>query len=294
MSSRLSVSRGLGVAILLWAVAAWSAPAPVPPFTGYVVDQTGTLDSTTVTTLARKLSDYETAKGSQVAVLIVDSTQPETIEQYSLRVVEQWKLGRKQVDDGVLLLIAKQDRALRIEVGYALEGVLTDADANRIIDEVIVPLFKHGDFAGGITAGVDRIIKVIDREALPPPDRSRYSNEGRFEELVPFLLIFSFIAGGVLRAMFGPVGGATITGGVVGFVTWLFLGLLGASILAGVLAFLFTFFMDQSGRGGGGWSNRGRYTGWDGGWTSGGNPGGGGFSGGGGGRFGGGGASGHW
>src|ERR1700722_8935021 len=145
----MNAARASLLALLLcWAFAAF-ADVAVPPLTGRVVDQTGTLSSDTVASLTQKLKDFETRKGSQIAVLIVPTTAPESIEQYSIRVAEAWKVGRKKVDDGAILLIAKNDHKLRIEVGYGLEGALTDVTAQRIIDEVITPKFKSGDFSGG-------------------------------------------------------------------------------------------------------------------------------------------------
>src|ERR1700677_1380535 len=163
--------------LLCWAFAAF-ADVAVPPLTGRVVDQTGTLSSDTVASLTQTLKDFETRKGSQIAVLIGPTTAPETIEQYSIRVAEAWKIGRKKVDDGAILLIAKNDHKLRIEVGYGLEGALTDVTAQRIIDEVITPKFKSGDFAGGISDGVDRIIRVVDGEPLPAPESESQSFHG--------------------------------------------------------------------------------------------------------------------
>src|SRR5580700_8824904 len=149
------------VALLMcWAFAA-SADVAVPPLSGRVVDQTGTLSSDDIDALTQTLKDLEQRKGSQVAVLIVPTTQPETIEQYSIRVAEAWKIGRKKIDDGALLVVAKNDRKLRIEVGYGLEGALNDITAKRIIDEIITPKFRSGDFAGGISAGLTRIIGMI-------------------------------------------------------------------------------------------------------------------------------------
>src|ERR1700744_3547730 len=165
----MNVARATFLALLLcWAFAAF-ADVAVPPLTGRVVDQTGTLSSDTVASLSQKLKDFEARKGSQIAVLIVPTTAPETIEQYSIRVAEAWKIGRRKIDDGALLVVAKEDRKLRIEVGYGLEGALPDVTARRIIDEIIVPHFRTGDFAGGISAGVDRIIRIIDGEPLPKP-----------------------------------------------------------------------------------------------------------------------------
>src|ERR1700689_436132 len=151
----------------------WAFPAfadvAVPPLTGRVVDLTGTLSADDIAGQSQRLKDLQTRKGSQVAVLIVTTAQPETIEQYSIRVAEAWKIGRKKIDDGAILLVAKNDHKLRIEVGYGLEGALTDVTSQRIIDEIITPKFRSGDFAGGISDGVDRIMSVVDGEPLPAP-----------------------------------------------------------------------------------------------------------------------------
>src|SRR6267142_1472778 len=166
----MSAARACILALgMCWTFAA-AADVAVPPLSGRVVDQTGTLTSGDIASLTQTLKDLETRKGSQIAVLIVPTTDQESIEQFSIRVAEAWKIGRKKVDDGALLVIAKNDRHLRIEVGYGLEGALTDVTTKRIIDEVITPKFKSGDFAGGISAGVDRIIRVIDGEKLPAPE----------------------------------------------------------------------------------------------------------------------------
>jgi uncharacterized protein len=276
--------------------------APVPALTARVTDTTGTLTPDQVASLDAKLAAFEQAKGSQVAVLIVPTTQPEEIDQYSIRVVEQWKLGRAKVDDGVLLIVALNDRRMRIEVGYGLEGALPDATANRIIQQDIAPAFKRGDYYGGISTGVDRILRVIEGEPLPEPELSPPSQgiPGLFH-LLPFLFIFAMVGSSIFRAMFGRVGGALDTGGVVGFLTWLLIGILGISITTGVLAFVFAAIGGSGGgpRGGGsGWYSRRHGSGWGypggfGGGGGGGGFGGGGFGGGGGG-FGGGGASGGW
>src|SRR6201982_542242 len=154
--------------LVCWAFVAL-ADVAVPPLSGRVVDQTGTLSAGDISSLTQKLKDLETRKGSQVAVLIVPTTEPETIEQFSIRAAEAWKIGRRRIDDGALLVVAKDDRKLRIEVGYGLEGSLTDATSRRIIDRILVPNFRNGDFAGGISAGVDRIIAVAEGEKLPAP-----------------------------------------------------------------------------------------------------------------------------
>ena len=161
--------RALLAAALLLAPQLAPAQIPVPPLKARVTDLTDTLKAYERAAIEAKLTVFEKEKGSQVAVLIVPTTQPEAIEQYSIRVVEKWKLGRKRVDDGVLLLIAKGDKKLRIEVGYGLEGAIPDATAKRIIAEDIVPRFKQGDFYGGITVGTDRILRAIEGEPLPPP-----------------------------------------------------------------------------------------------------------------------------
>lgn len=294
MKPRRSAAALLGAALLLLCFSGSSAQVAVPPHTARVIDRTGTLSDAQRGALEQRLAEFEDRKGSQIAVLIVPTTEAETVEQYSLRVAEQWKLGRKGVDDGVLLLVAKEDRSLRIEVGYGLEGALTDADSARIIREVIVPLFKHGDFHGGIEAGVDRIIRVIDGEPLPAPERQRYGNESPLEPLLPIIFVMTLVGGGIFRALLGRTSAASATGGVIGVVTWLFIGTLGIAVIAAVLAFLFTLL--SGGTGGRGWSSHGRHGGMGGGWSSGGWGGSscGGFSGGGGGSFGGGGASGRW
>jgi len=233
------------------------------------------------------------ADDSKVAVLIVPSTSPETIEQYSIRVVDQWKLGRKRVDDGVLLLVAKDDRRLRIEVGRGLEGAIPDAVAKRIIAEVITPRFKQGDFQGGISMGVDRILGAIEGEPLPAP-RAQPRSGGEQVDWLTFLffaLLIVPIAGAVLNAFFGRMTGSAVTGAAFGGVVWLLTQLLAAGVIAGIVVFLLALFSRDSP--GGHWSSgSGGYSG--GGWSSGGSSSsGGGFSGGGGG-FSGGGSSGSW
>lgn len=287
----MRVARAVILAFMLcWA---WTAAADVavPPLTDRVVDLTATLSSDQIAALDKKLKDFEDRKGTQIAVLIVPTTAPETIEQYSLRVVEQWKLGRKKIDDGALLIVAKDDRRLRIEVGYGLEGVLNDATARRIIDEIITPKFRTGDFAGGITDGTDRILGVVDGEPLPAP-KPRSDTSASFDnlgELLPVLIIGALVVGGILRAMLGRLLGSLVMGGGVAFIAWAMLGVLPVALMAGLIAFFVTLIGDAVGTGGGG-----RYSTGGGGFGSGSSGGsGGGFSGGGG-SFGGGGASGRW
>jgi uncharacterized protein len=215
------------------------AQAPIPALTTHVTDVTGTLADAQRASLEQTLQAFEAKKGSQISVLMVPTTAPETIEQYSLRVVEQWKPGRKNIDDGVLLIIAKEDRTLRIEVGYGLEGALTDATSSRIINETIVPRFKQGDYYGGVAAGVDSIMRVVDGEPLPPPDQ-RASGPAQLAHYLPVLFVLTLVAGGVLRVLLGRLPGAVVTGGAVALVAWMLSGALFIAAVAGVIALAFT------------------------------------------------------
>jgi uncharacterized protein len=290
--------------VLLWALLAAAAAAgastalaqsmqPVPALEARVTDLTGTLTAAQQAQLESRLAEFESRKGAQVAVLIVPTVRPEAIEQYSIRVVDAWKLGREKPDDGALLLVAKDDRELRIEVGRGLEGALTDLVSRRIIDDTILPLLRTGDFAGGIAAGVEQMIRVIDGEALPEPDRG-WGGAARIDDLLPLL----FVASVVLRAILGRALGSLATGGVAGFAGWAISQLVPVAVGAGVFAFLMSLLLGSTG--GGRWSSSPHRGGWGGGgWGGGGfGGGGGGFGGGGfgggGGGFGGGGASGRW
>jgi uncharacterized protein len=291
----MNAARASLLALLLcWAFAAW-ADVAVPPLSGRVVDQTGTLSSNDIASLTQTLKDFETRKGSQVAVLIVPTTAPETIEQYSIRVAEAWKIGRKKIDDGAILVVAKDDRKLRIEVGYGLEGALTDVTSKRIIDEVITPKFKSGNFAGGISDGVTRILGVIDGEPLPAPVQPQDNSGSSLYQLVnpfnPFVIIGVLVLGAFLRSILGRLVGSVVTGGLIGLLAWFIVGSLVVSLIAGAIASVFTLFSDSLASGGGGRS--GGFVGGGGSSWSGSSGGGGGFSGGGG-SFGGGGASGSW
>jgi uncharacterized protein len=289
--------------LVCWAGVAF-ADVAVPPLTGRVVDLTGTLSSDQIAAQTQRLKDLEKRKGSQVAVLIVPTTQPETIEQYSIRVAESWKIGRRKIDDGALLVVAKDDHKLRIEVGYGLEGALTDVTARRIIDEVIVPQFRRGDFDGGITAGISRIIGVIDGEPLPAP-KPEVSHGPDIDwvglsSFWPFILVGALIIGNAMRALFGRLLGASLAGGILGAIVWFLVGSLIAGIAMGGLSFLFVLFAGSfatvaPGRGRYGGTSSGGWSGGGGGWSSGSSSGSSdsGFSGGGG-SFGGGGASGSW
>jgi uncharacterized protein len=301
----MNAARAAILALLLgWAFAALAAVA-VPPLTGPVVDQTGTLSSGEIASLTQTLKSFSQRKGSQIAVLIVPTTESEAIEQFSIRVAEAWKIGRKKIDDGALLVIAKNDGHLRIEVGYGLEGALTDVTTRRIIDEDITPKFKAGDFVGGVWAGVNRMIRVIDGEKLPAPEPPHWQSSSRSFDPTdlfnPFLIIPVLLFGGVLRTMLGRLAGSAAAGGLVTLIAWYVVGSLLAAALAGVIASIFVMFSDAitspaPGRrgGGGGWSGGGYGGSYSGGSSSGSDSSdSGGFSGGGG-SFGGGGASGSW
>lgn len=271
--------------VLCWSLIA-SAQIPVPPLRARITDQTATLTEPQKAALEQTLQAFEKRKGSQLAVLVVATTAPETIEQYALRVAEQWKLGREKIDDGAILLVAKDDRALRIEVGYGLEGTLNDATSKRIISEVVTPFFARGDFHGGIAAGVGRIINVIDGEPLPEPaSRPAVGGDGNLQ-YIPVIFMLALVIGGVLRSVLGRFPGALLTGGAVAAIAWFSVGAVFIAVMAGILALVVTLLGGgMAGMGGVGLGGR------RGGFGGGGFGGGGGFSGGG---FGGGGASGRW
>jgi uncharacterized protein len=289
----LATSVAVGLAA---AVASAQPLQPVPSLRTRVTDLTQTLTGAERDALEQKLAAFEARKGAQLAVLIVASTQPEAIEQYSIRVADEWKLGREASDDGALLLVAKDDRALRIEVGRGLEGALTDALSNRIIDQTIVPRFREGDFAGGIEAGVDRMLSVIEGEELPPPEAG-WGSDGSgglrgVGPLLPFAFFAIPVAGSVLRRIFGRVIGPLVAGGAVFALVWLLTRIFFIALGFGLLTALFAALAGGRSRGRYG---RARHLGWGGlgGGLGRGGFGGGGFSGGGG-SFGGGGASGRW
>ncbi|HPT50696.1 MAG TPA: TPM domain-containing protein [Accumulibacter sp.] len=274
-----------GLLLLIGTVWSVGAEQAVPKLGARVSDLTGTLTADQKDVLEAKLAGFERQKGAQIAVLIVSTVAPESIEQYAMRVVEAWKLGRRGVDDGALLLVAKQDRKLRIEVGYGLEGALNDAIAKRIISETIGPRFVRGEFFAGIDAGLDAMIKVIGGEALPAPAASSggTSADDNMALLmaVGFMLVFVF--GRVLRAVLGRFLAAAVVGLGAGVIAAMLLSSLLLAVIAGVVAFFVSLLFGTLSSAG--WSSGVSS------WGSGG--GGGGFSGGGGG-FGGGGASGDW
>ena len=277
---------GVGLALTLGLSGLASAQVAVPPLAGHVTDLTATLSPAQKESLEQTLTAFEARKGSQLAVLLLPTTAPEGIDQYALRVAEQWKIGRAKVDDGAILVVAKDDRTLRLEVGYGLEGALSDIVSKRIISDTIVPRFKQGDYFGGIDAGVAQIIRVVDGEALPAAASQRTQAPDDLRQMLPFLLIVVLVVGGLLRNTIGKLAGSLVTGALVGALAWVSLGAVLLAVLAGLVAMVVTLLGGGAvlrGIGGLGGSGRGGRGGF----------GGGGFRGGGGG-FGGGGASGRW
>lgn len=281
----------LAACVALVASALLAGPAcavPVPELTAHVTDLTGTLPPDRVAALEQRLAALEQRKGSQFLVLVVPTTQPETIEQFSLEVAERNRIGREDADDGLLLLVARDDRKARIEVGYGLEGVVTDAIASRVIREYLAPRFREGDYAGGLDEATAVLEKLVDGEPLPPPMAAQDTDDANspFFPIVIGLVVGMFAAGTRLRPVALRRLGA---GGIAAAGAFLLLGSIGALAIAGVVAFLLSGarsvaggrYIGHGGFGGGGFGGGG------------GGFGGGGWSGGGGG-FGGGGASGGW
>jgi len=286
------IAAPLWLAALLAAVPAAAQPLrPVPPLAARVTDLTGTLSRAEQAALEAELAAFESRKGAQIAVLIVPSTEPEAIEQYSIRVVDAWKLGRAAADDGALLLVAKDDRNLRIEVGRGLEGALTDLASKRIIADTIAPHFRQGDFAGGIAAGVAQMIRVIDGEPLPAPDPGWGGGTDRLARLLPILFGVVFVGSMVLRTILGRALGSLATGGVTGAIVWWVTQMPALAIGVGMVAIIASLLLGFAGPRR--WSSRPGRGGWSSGSWGRGSTGSGGFRGGGG-SFGGGGASGRW
>jgi uncharacterized protein len=272
-------------------LAAAQSLQPIPKLEARVTDLTGTLTAGQQAELEQKLRDFESRKGAQIVVLVVPTTQPEEIEQYSIRVVEAWKLGRKKVDDGALLILARNDHTLRIENGNGLEGVLTDAMANRIIEDTMEPLLRQGQFFAAISAGVDQMMKLVDGEPLPPPDRTWQRARPQHWNFLPVAIFAFLISSAVLRGIFGRVAGSVLSGGVVGVLVFVLTQTLAFALGAAVVSLLLGLLGVGSGWSSGGYGGFGGFGGLGGGGFGGG--GGGGFSGGGG-SFSGGGASGRW
>lgn len=269
---------------------------PVPKLTAHVVDLTGTLTADERAALDAKLVDFERSRGSQVAVLLVPSIGTEAIEDFATRVTDQWQLGRKGVDDGVLLVVAKEQRKLRIQTGRGVQGTLTDFLSKRIVSDIIAPHFREGDFAGGLDAGADAIMKAVAGEQLPLPEARkstrRVENLGSLSNLAFFAFVLVPVVGMILRGLVGRFFGAGLTSGITGLAAWFVIGSLGIGIVAALVAFVIVLF-SGTGLARGIGPGIGGFGGGFGGGGFGGGGGGGGFSGGGG-SFDGGGASGNW
>jgi uncharacterized protein len=287
------------VLALIAAVCSAQNLLPVPALTAHIVDQTGTLDAIQQKGLEDKLMAFEQAKGTQIAMLIVATTQPEDIASYANRVGNEWKIGRKGIGDGVLVVVAKDDRKVRIEVAKSLEGAIPDLAAKGIIDDAITPNFRKGDFAAGLQAAADQLMARITGEALPAPKQPDTRGGGKgfdWMDLAIFLFIAVPVVGGVLRRVMGRKLGALVTGAGVGTIALLITSSIVIAAIAAFVALLFSMMSGampslptgrRGGFGGGPWIGGG-----GGGWGGGG---GGGWGGsGGGGDFGGGGASGDW
>ena len=304
-----AVGARLGVAWLLALAAAWALAQdllPVPTLTARVIDQTGTLGEAQRAALEAKLADFEAQAGPQIVVLIVPTTAPEDIAAYAWRVADTWKIGRRDVGDGLLVVIAKNDRRMRIEVARALEGAIPDLAARQIIDRAMVPAFRAGDFAGGIDAALDLLIARIRGENLPAPERRAGATDAPgWQEIAIFFFAVVPIVSTVLTGILGRGLGTLASGAAVGAIGWSITGSAWIAVAAAVVAMVLVLVFGigaaarrVTGRrspwppptpggpwGGGGWSGGGR---------GGGFGGGGGFSSGRGGGFGGGGASGSW
>jgi len=290
---------------LAWSVGWAQTPLPLPALTARVMDQTGTLTSAQQAALDTRLSVFESERGTQVVVLMVPTTQPEDIADYTQRLGDAWQLGRADVGDGVLFVIAKDDRRMRMATSKALEGAVPDLAARRIIDQAVAPAFRRNDYAGGIAAGLDQLFALITGEALPAPTAThppRLADELPLLDALIFLAFAVPMASAVLRNLLGNKLGTLFTGLGAGGLAWVLTAVVWLAVGAGLLAMLVAPFLhllptasgagDRSGgvgRRGGGISGRGGRS--HGGW---GGSGGGGFRSGGGGNFGGGGASGGW
>jgi len=282
--------------LLACALAQAQQLAPIPALDSPVIDTTGTLDAATKQALEAQALALRQRKGSQLQVLMVPTVQPEDIAQYAVRAFEQWKLGRKGVDDGVLLVVAKDDHRVRIEVGYGLEGAIPDATSERVIQEYLVPKFRADDYAGGITDATAMLVKLIDGEPLPAPMADNRGKPDRGGDFI-FALFAAFIVAQMVRGLFSraPTMLRGLVGaGAAGGVAWLISSLLLVGGIGALIGFFFGLASAPSGRyardrgwggfggGGGGWGGGGGFGGGGGGWS------------GGGGMSGGGGASGSW
>ena len=295
-----AAARWIAALVLMLLAAALPAQdvLPVPPLSGRVIDQTGSLTGAQAAALEAKLATLEQQRGAQVVVLLVPTTAPEDIASYAQRVADTWKIGRRGVGDGVLVVVAKNDRSARIEVAKTLEGAIPDIIAGRVISEQMAPAFRNGDYAGGLNLAVDRLAQRIAGENLPAPERRSRTSRSTgfdFQDLAIFLFVGVPIVGGILTGIFGRRFGSLLTGGAVGGIAWWLTASAMLAAGAGIVALVLVGVMGIGAR-------RSPFSGgpivWGGpgfgGGFGGGGGGGGGFSSGGGGDFGGGGASGRW
>lgn len=291
------LGRWLTALFLCFATVSGSAQSlvPVPHLTSHVVDSAALLNAQQRQALESKLTALESSSGSQVIILTVFTTQPEDIASFSNRVGNVWKIGRKGIGDGLLIVVSKDDHKLRVEVAKSLEGAIPDLAAKQIIDSAISPRFKQGDYAGGLDAGVDQIAALVKGEALPTPARSSADlagvNSFDWQNLIVFIFFGVFVVGSIIRRVLGNKLGSMVTGGAVGLLVNAVTGSVVIGVLSGFAAMIFVLVSSVGnafrGLGGGGGVGSG-----GGDWSSGSDDGG--FSSGGGGDFGGGGASGDW
>lgn len=287
------------VTLLVWcSMASVLAQQAVPALSARVIDQTATLSDAERAALETRLAEFEAQAGPQIVLLLVASTQPEDIAAYAQRVADTWKIGRREIGDGVLLVVAKNDHRLRIEVAKALEGAIPDLAARQIIQNAITPAFKAGNYAAGLNAGLDQLVARIKGEHLPPPAQQEgqtSSDDGwQWQDLGVFFFVAVPVIGAVLTGMFGRKLGSLLTSGAVGVLGWWFSASLLLAILAGMAALILVGLLGIGAAGRRGSSGPMIWGGGHGGGFGGGGGGGGGFSSGGGGDFGGGGASGDW
>ena len=311
MVSAVRMTRGAVIGLLLSGLvslmAAFALPVvaqqglvPIPALTSHVIDVTKTLSAADAQSLDAKLAAFEQQKGSQIVVLMVHTTLPEDIASFANRVGNVWKIGRKEVGDGVLLIVAKDDRKVRMEVAKTLEGAIPDLAARQVIESAITPNFKQGNYAAGLSAAVDQLIARISGEALPEPNRESSGSSFGFDwaDLAIFMFFAVPIAGGIARSIFGRKLGSLLVGGGVGVLAMLVTASLVVAGLAAVAALVVTLMFGSGIAASSGSRRSGGSSGWGGGFGGGGGSfgggGGGGFSSGGGGDFGGGGASGDW
>ncbi|HVP88295.1 MAG TPA: TPM domain-containing protein, partial [Casimicrobiaceae bacterium] len=234
------------------------AEVAVPPLQARVTDLTGTLSASQIQSLDSRLREFERAKGSQIAVLILPTTQPETIEQYSIRVAETWKIGRSKVDDGVIVVVAKDDRTLRVEVGRGLEGAIPDAIAKRVVSDVIAPHFRSGDFYGGLAAGTDALMRLIEGEALPVPKSRQIDLRGIDFQTIFWLFAVLVFGDAIFKRVLGRVPGAAVSGTLVGAIVWFAAGVMLYAMIGGLFGFVVTLANGMASRrsgwtSGGGW-----------------------------------------